>query len=41
MEHLLNLNYMQVINNLKIIEARENDVETIRFHAAGNPFAGI
>lgn len=38
MEHFLNLNYIQAINNLEIMEERQDDVYTIRFHAAENPF---
>ena len=39
MEHFLNLNYIQAINNLEIMEERQDDVDTIRFHVAENPFA--
>lgn len=38
MEHLVNLNYLQVINNLEIIEERQ---DIVRFHVADNPFVGM
>lgn len=38
MEHFLNLNYIQAINNLEIMEERQDDVDTIRFHEAENAF---
>jgi len=38
MEHFLNLNYIQAIHNLEIMEERQDDVDTIRFHEPENPF---
>lgn len=38
MEHFFNLNYIQDNHNLEIMEERQDDVDTIRFHVAENPF---
>jgi len=38
MEHLVNLNYLQAVNNLDIVEERQDEV---RFHVAKDPFVGM
>lgn len=38
MEHLVNLNYLQAVNNLEILEERQ---DVVRFHIAEDPFVGM
>jgi hypothetical protein len=38
MKHLVDLNNVKVINNLEIVEKRQN---TVRFHVIKDPFIGM